>query len=93
MYYMHARARAHTHTHTFARPCASCMVWYGMVDVCEGAHVPATDRDSVTRQTLRAGIRAPPPEKPYLCIGAWENAATVRPELNLKAGNVTCAAP
>ena len=26
---------------------------------------PASDRDSVTRQTLRAGIRAPPPEKPY----------------------------
>ena len=28
---------------------------------------PASNRDSVTRQTLRAGISAPPPEKPYLC--------------------------
>ena len=37
---------------------------------------PASDsnRDSVTRQTLRAGIRirAPPPENPYLRIGAWK---------------------
>ena len=29
---------------------------------------PASDRDSVTRQTLRAGIRAPPPEKPYINV-------------------------
>ena len=27
---------------------------------------PASDRDSATRQTLRAGIRAPPPEKLYV---------------------------
>ena len=27
---------------------------------------PASDRDNVTRQTLRAGIHAPPPEKPYI---------------------------
>ena len=27
---------------------------------------PASDRDNVTRQTLQAGIRAPPPEKPYV---------------------------
>ena len=27
---------------------------------------PASDRDNVTRQTLRAGIRAPPPEKSYV---------------------------
>ena len=27
---------------------------------------PASDRDSITRQTLQAGIRAPPPEKPYV---------------------------
>ena len=27
---------------------------------------PASDRDNVTMQTLRAGIRAPPPEKPYV---------------------------
>ena len=26
---------------------------------------PASDGDNVARQTLRAGIRAPPPEKPY----------------------------
>ena len=36
---------------------------------------PASDRDTVTRQTLRAGIRVPPPEKPDLRIGAWENTA------------------
>ena len=29
---------------------------------------PASDRDNVTRQTLRAGIRAPPPEKPMLVM-------------------------
>ena len=27
---------------------------------------PASDRDNVTGQTLRAGMRAPPPEKPYV---------------------------
>ena len=47
------------------------MVWYGMVDVCDGYLAPrrpgpASDRDNVTGQTLRAGIRAPPPEKPML---------------------------
>ena len=62
------------------------MVWYGMVDVCDGYLAakapgmvwygmvwygmvwlgPASDRDNVTRQTLRAGTRAPPPEKPYV---------------------------
>ena len=42
---------------------------------------PASDRDIVTNQTLRAGIRAPPPEKPYLRIGAWETAATAWPKL------------
>ena len=29
---------------------------------------PASDWDSVTRQTLRAGMRAPPPEKPYVNV-------------------------
>ena len=29
---------------------------------------PASDRDNVTRQTLRADIRAPSPEKPYVNI-------------------------
>ena len=29
---------------------------------------PASDRDNVTRQTLRAGIRAPLPEKPYVNV-------------------------
>ena len=38
---------------------------------------PASDRDSVTRQTPRAGISAPPPEKLYLRIGAWENLSCV----------------
>ena len=67
-------------------------LWYGMVSTIQYGMVwwmsakdcwrpkrpgPATDRDSVTRQTLRAGIRAPPPEKPYLRIGARENVATV----------------
>ena len=37
---------------------------------------PASDRDSVTRQTLRAGTRAPPAEKPYINVigelGTWE---------------------
>ena len=43
------------------------MVWYGMVDTWPPKRPgPASDRDNVTRQTLRAGIRAPPPEKPYV---------------------------
>ena len=37
------------------------MVWYGMVDVCGGYWLPkrpgpASDRDSVTRQTLQAYV-------------------------------------
>ena len=47
--------------------------WYGMVweisvtDTWPPKHPgPASDRDNVTRQTLRAGIRAPLPEKPYV---------------------------
>ena len=32
---------------------------------------PASDRDNVTRQTLRAGIHAPPPEKPYVSNVVW----------------------
>ena len=28
----------------------------------------SSDRDNVTRQTLRAGVRAPPPEKPYINV-------------------------
>ena len=41
---------------------------------------PASDRDNVTRQTLRAGIRAPPPEKPYVSnvIGGTGNSAQRR---------------
>ena len=35
---------------------------------------PASDRDNVTRQTLRAGIHAPPPEIPYVIIGGLQNS-------------------
>ena len=40
----------------------SVRVWYGR---CLWRPGPASDRDIVTSETLRAGIRAPPPEKPY----------------------------
>ena len=51
------------------------MAWHGVVDVCDGhLAAEASDRDNVTRQTLRAGIHAPPPEKPYV---------THRAELNV----------
>jgi hypothetical protein len=44
------------------------MVWYmSVMKTWRRKHPgPASDRDNVTRQTLRAGIRAPPPEKPYV---------------------------
>ena len=36
---------------------------------------PASDGDSVTRQTLRAGMRAPPPEKP--CVNVIGGTGTL----------------
>ena len=42
------------------------MAWHGMVpDVWRPKRPgPASDGNNVTKQTLRAGMRAPPPEKP-----------------------------
>ena len=39
---------------------------------------PASDRDNVSRQTLRAGMRAPPPEKPYVSM-VWYGSKAGRP--------------
>ena len=63
------------------------MVWHGMANVCDGhlaAEVYVSSfgqgqcHDSVTRQTLRAGTRAPPPEKPCVnVIGGTGTLGTV----------------
>ena len=53
-----------------------------MVEVCGGLLAAEASRSvlrigtvSLARQTLRAGIRAAPLEKPYLHVGAWEDTA------------------
>ena len=53
---------------------------------------PTVDRDRVTRHTLRAGIRAPPPEKPYLRIGAWVPASQVGLPADPELPRYHCAA-
>ena len=71
-----AKHGPHAVVSTAAWQMRGCMAWHGMAwqmsvkDCWQPKHPgPASDRDSVTRQTLRAGMRAPPPEKPYVCIG------------------------
>ena len=49
---------------------------------------PASDRDSATRQTLRAGIRAPPPEKPYITHRAMGQHGTAALERGVRFGHV-----